>query len=808
MAFSQSSRDLRLDKHDYTLHALCRTPAKTEQKSRLDLNTILGNSNGRFELGSSNFSKSATDINLKSTLLSARLRDKDGVQREDTINLDAILENVNGKLAFLEPKKRIERKLLMPLRPLEQQRHPDIGPPSCNVCQDWPDPRRQDVFLLPGKLLKGKPGCHCKPDRGKVQRASCAAEKPSSDRDVHRIHLEYEFEGGETIKMMCILHRPPNASDLSGVFSELRKKYLPGKFASPGSVNQARTWLDTCIEKHDKCESFRHRPLPARVLDVGSNSSDPVKLLCVKDNREDTYACLSHCWGKPKEGENPLTLTVKDEEDLRHRVPLDELPRNYQDAIRFCRLLDIRYLWIDALCIVQDSAEDWACESLKMASYYGNCTICLAATRSPDRDGGFQPVKTRMEYQLPGTTGPAGRILATEKPLEVPHFWLAKKFPFDEYYPLLTRAWVYQERRLSPRLLHFCGNELVFECKHHTACECEDISADSTRDYDSWTKAHEAYLATHHDVTKVDITTRTEHEWHTLIRAYSQLNITFVGDRLPAMSGLAQHARRMRETYGIPTGKYLAGLWEETLLNDMSWCVGRSRARIVRGEDGGRNWVHWTNSKERRTGAIGFKPDEYVAPSWSWASVLSPIEFAPFIYKKFLCQLLSVETEAAGPNEYGRVAGGHVVLQGRLLETGWDETDGKMRLKDALGTRLPGPEVLWTKVFNLVKDNGMVWFPDYDIRAAGKHKIPETEKVYMLPLVSRPIMGREEDSDIRIRLYPGKTKVETVYLVLRRIQSAAPAPVFERVGWAEYTGVDGDKVPDMTNARDTKFKLI
>ncbi|KAI1467819.1 CNVH-domain-containing protein [Daldinia caldariorum] len=788
MAFSQSSRDLRLDKPDCTLHATCRTPAKTEQKSRLDLDTILGNSNGRFEVGSSNFSKSATEIRLEGTILSARLRDKDGVEREDTINLDAVLENVNGKLTFLEPKKRIERNLLIPLRPRQQQqrrRRPNLEPPSCNICQDWPDPQQQDVFLLPGRLLKGKPGCmscdllaqvfkHCKPDRGKVQRASCAAEKPTSDRDLHRVHLEYQVEGGgETIKKTCILHRPPNASDLSGVFAELRKKYLPGKFASPGSVKQARAWLEACVEKHEKCESFRRSPLPARVLDVGSNDSDPVRLLCVTDNREDTYACLSHCWGKPKEGENPLTLTVKKEEDLKQRIPLDDLPKNYQDAIRFCRLLDIRYLWIDALCIIQDSAEDWTGESLKMASYYGNCT-------------------TRMEYQLPGTTGPAGCILATEKPLEVPHFWLAKKFPFGEYYPLLTRAWVYQERRLSPRILHFCGNELVFECKHHTACECEDISADSTRDYDSWTKAHEAYLATHRDATKVDIRTRAEHECHTLIRAYSQLNLTFVGDRLPAMSGLAQHARRMRETYGIPTGKYLAGLWEETLLNDMSWCVGRSRARIVRGEDGGRNWVHWANSKERKTGAIGTKPDDYVAPSWSWASVLSPVEFAPFAYKKFLCQLHSVKTETTGPNEYGRVASGHAILQGRLLETAWDETEGKMRLKDALGTRLPGPEVLWTKVFNLVKDHGMIWFPDYDL----------------FPLASRPIMGRDEDSDIRIRLYPGKTKVETVYLVLRRTQSSAPLPVFERVGWAEYTGVDGDKVPDMTMARDTKFKLI
>ncbi|KAI8957773.1 hypothetical protein F5Y11DRAFT_352207 [Daldinia sp. FL1419] len=312
------------------------------------------------------------------------------------------------------------------------------------------------------------------------------------------------------------------------------------------------------------------------------------------------------------------------------------------------------------------------------------------------------------------------------------------------------------------------------------ACECEDVSVNGAGDHDSWTKVHEAYSATHHDVTKVDDTIRTEHEWHTWIRAYSKLNLTVVSDRLPAMSGLAQQAKEMRETHGIPTGGYLAGLWEKALLNDISWCVGQSRARIIRGEDGGRNWIHWTNNKERKTGATGVKPDDYVAPSWLWASVLSPVEFTPFGYKKSLCQLFDACVETDGPNEYGRA-------------TPWG---------------LLGSEGLWTGVFNCVKDNGMLWLPDYDIQAEGKYKLPGTEKLYLLHLVSCPILGRDEDSDIRIQLYPGKTKVETVYLVLRRARPAALVPVFSRIGWAEYTGDDGDKVPDMTKARDTKFKFI
>ncbi|OTB06957.1 hypothetical protein M426DRAFT_9037 [Hypoxylon sp. CI-4A] len=108
----------------------------------------------------------------------------------------------------------------------------------------------------------------------------------------------------------------------------------------------------------------------------------------------------------------------------------------------------------------------------------------------------------------------------------------------------------------------------------------------------------------------------------------------------------------------------------------------------------------------------------------------------------------------------------------------------------------------------LASDEGMVWYPDHDIHAQGKHKLSQEEKLYILPLVSRPIIERGEDSDIRIRFYPGKTRVETVYLVLKRAKPASDMPVFERVGWAEYTGFDWNKVPDLSKAQDTKFMIV
>ncbi|KAI0842510.1 hypothetical protein F5Y06DRAFT_306040 [Hypoxylon sp. FL0890] len=115
----------------------------------------------------------------------------------------------------------------------------------------------------------------------------------------------------------------------------------------------------------------RRRSLPARVLDVGigTEPTDPVRLLSTEKG-QDTYACLSHCWGKPKEGQPEPIIPIKQKESsFKRGIELNNLPKNYQDAIHFCRLLEIRYLWIDGLRIIQDSADDWACESLKMGSY-------------------------------------------------------------------------------------------------------------------------------------------------------------------------------------------------------------------------------------------------------------------------------------------------------------------------------------------------------------------------------------------------------------------------------------------------------
>jgi hypothetical protein len=77
---------------------------------------------------------------------------------------------------------------------------------------------------------------------------------------------------------------------------------------------------------------------------------------------------LSHCWG----GRSHIKLTMDNTEDFQSNIPCDDLPKTFLEAISVVKHLGIAYLWIDALCIIQDSPSDWACEAAKMPKVYAN----------------------------------------------------------------------------------------------------------------------------------------------------------------------------------------------------------------------------------------------------------------------------------------------------------------------------------------------------------------------------------------------------------------------------------------------------
>jgi len=114
---------------------------------------------------------------------------------------------------------------------------------------------------------------------------------------------------------------------------------------------------------------------PAGMLDVIDMTSPIVALV---EKMHGRYICLSHCWGR----QSHFRLTRETLSQMRAGLEIWRLAKNFQDAIQITRLLGIRYLWIDALCILQDSHLDWELESAKMGQYYKNSWLTISAGMS------------------------------------------------------------------------------------------------------------------------------------------------------------------------------------------------------------------------------------------------------------------------------------------------------------------------------------------------------------------------------------------------------------------------------------------
>jgi hypothetical protein len=121
--------------------------------------------------------------------------------------------------------------------------------------------------------------------------------------------------------------------------------------------------------------------LPTRVIDIGLNNDS--LFLFTSFGKSARYAALSHCWG----GNKIMTTTKATLKNREERLEFSKLPRTFQHAVDITRQIGLQYLWIDSLCIVQDSSE-WDIEASKMAQIYANSCVTIAADGAEDGDGG------------------------------------------------------------------------------------------------------------------------------------------------------------------------------------------------------------------------------------------------------------------------------------------------------------------------------------------------------------------------------------------------------------------------------------
>jgi hypothetical protein len=227
-----------------------------------------------------------------------------------------------------------------------------------------------------------------------------------------------------------------------------------------------KEWLRDC----DKCRNnhmfvLEEKELPTRVLEV--QSAEGSDLLRLRENEKTNriygrYMALSHRWGVDNE---PFTTSKGNREERCKSINFDALPKTFQDAVTVTRKLGISYLWIDSLCIVQDDEEDWETESRKMESVFANAYCTIAATSAEDSRAGFleRRLNRRSVRLVDGSVGTSFCVYACE---------IGGSFDNDVTNSILNkRAWVLQERALSPRTIHFSAGETYWECGSVVRCE-------------------------------------------------------------------------------------------------------------------------------------------------------------------------------------------------------------------------------------------------------------------------------------------------------------------------------------------------
>ena len=317
----------------------------------------------------------------------------------------------------------------------------------------------------------------------------------------------------------------------------------------------------------------------------------PLLQLHESQQEEGEYVCLSHCWGN----NTFIVTTTQSIQAHRADIPWLRLPKTFQDAVEITMRLGFRYLWIDSLCILQDCIKDWEEESAKMCQVFGGATLTLFATKAAHgNDGLFDtPDKQDPPLQMLGVDDVTKKFYSVYARRTtgmrhvsdtLPHAELKKKFP------LLLRGWVYQERLMSRRILHFGQGEMTWECDNVSICECSGQHA-------------------HHRKPTLD------RSWHSIVIGYSQLNLTRMSDRLVAISGLATQMKT------VDSGRYLAGLWEASLMSDLTWFTTKDSSESLCN-----------------------------VPSWSWASVSSAVTFFAHGYTdtgKSMAKLISINYESA-----------------------------------------------------------------------------------------------------------------------------------------------------------------
>ncbi|KAK2755848.1 heterokaryon incompatibility protein [Colletotrichum kahawae] len=363
---------------------------------------------------------------------------------------------------------------------------------------------------------------------------------------------------------------------------------------SDTSIELVCRWFHRCLGRHTTCRGQDHGPrlLPTRLvqLERQTNLSSISAKVCLTSGLpvDTTYVTLSHCWGKPP---NTFLKLEKSNCDKLQRegIDFDKLSNTFKDAMRMAIELGVHYIWIDSLCIIQNSKDDWAHESKTMGDVYRFAICNIAATGYQNGETGLFRERSKVPFSYyPLEVNCTLRVVNnngfTIEQADVNGIYIRlDETDFRKTVNsgiLNTRGWVAQERVLSPRIIHYTPEKIWWECSELVANE-----ALPSGDYKRWYDLGQMSI-----IPKLKKTDKKAAYaiWREFTSVYAGTAITEKTDRFPAMAGVA------RVVGDLLDDNLVAGFWERDIVRSLAWIYDDKIESI---------------------------PDSQPAPSWSWASL-------------------------------------------------------------------------------------------------------------------------------------------------------------------------------------------
>ncbi|KAF5627141.1 hypothetical protein F52700_8624 [Fusarium sp. NRRL 52700] len=299
-------------------------------------------------------------------------------------------------------------------------------------------------------------------------------------------------------------------------------------------------FLERCTNSHQACGAEVTYEMPTRVIDVGNGKQgDPPQLVVTGQSMKEKYLALSYCWGP---GTDTFTLNHKTIGGMLKGIDKSRLVAAHRDTIELARQLGIRYIWIDALCIIQGDKDDWERESKLMAKVYGHATLTITAGRSGDARNSFIANTYKQPSpccEFPLGDGQGGNVIVG--PLRSADYGITE-----------TRGWCCQEKRLSRRVVFFGKEQLFFLCRS------SGYSEDRSYQEGKSILLH-SFLSTSNENPQLT-RDRLLQYWDEIVVDFSKRQLSNPHDIFAALASIAAPISETLQS------RYLAGLWDEQLL--------------------------------------------------------------------------------------------------------------------------------------------------------------------------------------------------------------------------------------------------